>query len=46
MLTLHFLPGVHVRRRTRARACVETLKARIRAEHPEVLDVSVQTEED
>jgi cation diffusion facilitator family transporter len=43
MLTLHFRPG---RTSAEARACVDELEARIRAEHPEVLDVAVHTEED
>ncbi len=42
MLTLHFAPQ---RTRAEARACVDELEQRIRAEHPEVLDVSVHTED-
>ncbi len=43
MLTLHFAPE---RSRAEARACVDELEEKIRAEHPEVLDVSIHTEEE
>jgi divalent metal cation (Fe/Co/Zn/Cd) transporter len=43
MLTLHFAPE---RSRAEARACVDELEELIKAEHPEVLDVSIHTEDE